>query len=171
MSKSKSVVERHIRVYASLYDAPAFRSLPFSALKLWVDLRTKNNGSNNGNISAALSTLRYRDWNSADTLNKALWKLLDRGLLRRTREGQPGPFRICALYAFTDLPTVRNDKLEIEGRQATREFAEWVPGKSFAPEKRARKVPANPNKKNPLFQKSGGYRSDDRSVTASTTGE
>src|SRR5437762_1701576 len=103
----KPPFERYLRIPAMVFDSAAFRTLPPSALKLWIDLRTLLNGYNNGNISAALSDLRRREWCSSSTLNSALWELLERGLLRRIREGKPGPFRICALYAFTDLPTVR----------------------------------------------------------------
>jgi hypothetical protein len=157
--------ERYFKVTALVFESVAFRTLPPSALKLWVDLRSRYNGSNNGNISAALSTLRPRGWRSPETLTRALWELLHRGLLRRTREGKPGPFRLCALYAFTDLPTARNDRLSIDGAQPTLEFAHWVPGRSYAPASKARKLPMNSKKS--LLQKPKHYRSNNRSVTAS----
>src|ERR1700694_2962252 len=125
MAKPQAL-ERYIMIKATVFDSPAFRTLPPSAAKLWIDLRTRFYGRNNGSISATLKELAIRSWCSSGTLDHALWELLDRGLLRRTREGKPGPFRICALYAFTDLPTDRNAKVGIEGGPATREFLSWV---------------------------------------------
>jgi hypothetical protein len=169
--KKRPSDERHIRIYASLYDSPAFRTLPRNALKLWIDLRRQNYGSNNGNISCTLAALRQYDWCSSDTLNRALWELLGRGLIRRTREGKPGPFRLCGLYAFTDIPTGRNDKLDIAGGPATKEFARWVPGMSFAPNTRAAKLAANSASKKTLIRELEGYRSAIRNVTAPQVGE
>lgn len=167
MTRQKAVFERYLKLTASVYDSPAFRTLPPSALKLWIDLRVQFRGGNNGNISAALTQLRSRGWSSDDTLSRALWVLLERGLLRRTREGKPGPFRLCSLYAFTDLPTARNDRLEIEGRDPTREFAGWVPGKSYAPQSKARKMP----KKKSLLQNAEQHCSRERNDTATGIGE
>jgi hypothetical protein len=169
--KRGALGERHIRIYASLYETPAFRTLPPSALKLWIDLRRAFNGCNNGNISCTLTSLRRYDWRSSDTLNRALWELLSRGLIRRTREGKPGPFRLCALYAFTDLPTAKNERLEIVGSPPTKEFASWVSGTSFAPITKAAKLPVNSARKKLLLQKPEGYRSTIQKHTALQTGE
>ncbi len=164
-------LERYITIKATVFDSPAFRTLPPSAAKLWIDLRTQFRGRNNGNISATLKTLAIRSWCSSETLNRALWELLDRGLLRRTREGKPGPLRICALYAFTDLPTDRNDRHGIEGGPATREFLSWVHGNSFAPNSKATKLASNPNKKKSPLLESEQYYSGNRTDTAPKTGE
>ena len=166
----KPPTDRYLSVKALVFDTPAFRTLPSAALKLWVDLRTQFRGGNNGNISAVLSALRHRRWRSSETLNRALWELLRRGLLRRTREGKPGPLRLCALFAFTDLPTNANDKLGIAKAGPSMEFAEWVPGSSFAPESRAKKLARNPNKKSPL-RISERQHFDNRKVTATKSGE
>lgn len=170
MKKIKSG-ERHLRIYASLYDSPAFRTLPPSALKLWIDLRRANNGSNNGNISCTLSQLRQYGWCSSGTLNRALWELLGRGLIRRTREGKPGPLRLCSLYAFADLPTAQNDRLGISGGPPTMEFARWLPGMSCAPNAKAAKLATNPAKKKTPLQESEQYRSENCSVAAPKDGE
>jgi len=167
----KPPTDRFIQIPSLLFDTPAFRTLPSAALKLWVDLRTQFRGTNNGNISAVLSTLRHRRWRSSETLSNAIWELLKRGLLRRTREGKPGPMRICALYAFTDLPTSRNDRLEIEGAVASKEYANWVSGISFAPESRAKKLARNPSRKKTPLRKLERQQFDSRRVTATKSGE
>jgi hypothetical protein len=158
--------ERYIQLTAMLFNSVAFRTLPPMALKLWFDLRVQFYGRNNGNISAVMSQLGARGWCSATTLTRAIWELLSRGLLKRTREGKPGPYRLCALYAFTDLATYANPKLGIKEGQPTREFASWVPGKSHAPKSKAAKVP---KEKTPL-QKMERYRSTKWSVTAPESG-
>ena len=108
---------------------------------------------------------------SSETLNRALWELLSRGLIRRTREGKPGPFRLCALYTFTDLPTVRIDRLGIADSPATTQFASWVPGVSYAPTTKATKLAANPARKNTPLRKPDGNRFENRNVTAPPIGE
>ena len=152
-----------------LFNSVAFRTLPPMALKLWFDLRVQFYGSNNGNISAVMSQLGARGWRSATTLTRAIWILLSRGLLKRIREGKPGPYRLCALYAFTDLATYANPKLGIKESQPTREFATWVPGESYAPDSRATKFAVVPKEKIPI-PKMEGYRSRKRSVTDPDSG-
>jgi hypothetical protein len=152
-----------------LFDSVAFRTLPPMALKLWFDLRVQFYGSNNGNICAVMSQLGARGWRSATTLTRAIWELLRRGLLKRTREGKPGPYRLCALYAFTDLPMYANPKLGLKEGAPTREFASWVPGKSHAPQSRAAKF-AQVSKEKTLPQKMERYRSTKWSVTDPDSG-
>jgi hypothetical protein len=167
----KPATDRFFSVTSYVYNSPAFHTLPSAALKLWVDLRTEYRGANNGNISAALSLLRHRGWCSSETLSRALWELLQRGLLRRTREGKPGPLRLCALFAFTDLPISSNDKLGLKGAGPSMEFASWVPGESFAPGSKAKKLARNTSKKKPPVRNSEQQRFDNRNVTATRNGE
>jgi hypothetical protein len=77
---------------------PEFGAIEPWALKLLIELAASYNGKNNGNLSAAYSTLRERGWNSPGTLNKAINQLVANGWLVRTRHG--GRNR-CALYAVT----------------------------------------------------------------------
>lgn len=139
-----------------MYASEAFGTLPPSAMKLYVDMRTQLNGYNNGRIDATMRTLRYRGWASTETLQRAIVELLGRGLIDRTRHGKPGPARICSLYRFTDLPTPKDDRRMINGRPATLEFRNWHPKKSGASEIEAT-----------LLRKSGRYRFENRSVAAS----
>ena len=138
--KSAKGKRRFVMIDASVYTTPAFRTLPSGATKLYLDLRTQYNGFNNGRIVCTLSELRHRGWVSDGTLTRALWTLLQRGLLLRTREGKPGPFRTCAYYAFADQPIAKDAKHGIRGANPTHEYLSWVEGKSFAPESKARKI-------------------------------
>src|SRR5437867_11636545 len=105
MSKRSAQQEHWVQIKRTVYNSVAFRTLPPSALKLWIDLRTQFRGNNNGNINAAMSVLVHRGWTSTQTLHRALPELLERGLIARTRQGKPGPYRVCSLFRFTDLAT------------------------------------------------------------------
>ncbi|MHB8391857.1 MAG: hypothetical protein ACYDBH_20150 [Acidobacteriaceae bacterium] len=67
-------------------------------VKLLMDLYGQFNGSNNGDLSAAMTLMMPRGWKSKDTLHRALCGLLDKGFLQKTRQG--GKHR-CSLYAVT----------------------------------------------------------------------
>lgn len=116
---------RYVRIEDAIYLSDAFKTLPPSALKLWVDMRTQLNGYNNGRIDARKETLAGRGWTSPETLYRALNELLERGLLVCTRKGKRGPARICSLFRFTDLPTEKDEKRFVEGSRATWDFMQW----------------------------------------------
>ena len=117
---------RYLRIDDQVYNSEAFRTLPPSAAKLWVDMRTQFSGSNNGAISAAMSLLVHRGWVSNDTLHRALGELLDRGLLACTRKGKPGPFQVASLFRFTDLVCAKNEAKFVDGRDASHEYRTWT---------------------------------------------
>lgn len=164
--------ERYVKIDASVYGTPAFRTLPSGATKLYLDLRMQYNGFNNGRIVCTLSRLRERGWVSDGTLTKALWTLLDRGLLLRTRQGKPGPFRMCAYYAFADLPIAKDEEHGVRGANPSHEYASWVNGQSFAPESRARKISATcADREKSLPSNPQLNSSEGRNVTAANDGE
>jgi len=116
---------RYLRIEDAVYLSEAFRTLPPSALKLWIDMRTQLNGYNNGRIDATKKTLAGRGWTSPETIYRALHELLDRGLLVCTRKGKQGPARICSLFRFTDLAAEKDEKRFVEGGPATFDFKLW----------------------------------------------
>jgi hypothetical protein len=95
---------RHARVYCTLLDSPAWRCLGWSARALFMDLRASLGKTNNGDLSATLSTLKHRGWRSPSTLARALQELQALGFIVKTRGGgvETGS-KVCALYAFTDV--------------------------------------------------------------------
>ncbi len=156
---------RSLRIDDAVYNSEAFRTLPPSALKLWIDMRTQFNGSNNGTISAAMSLLVHRGWNSVDTLYRALHELLDRGLIACTRKGKAGPSRIASFFRFTDLACARNDDKFIEGKDAGQEYLTWTAKGSPEQKFRAPEIGAV------LLRKSERYRSGNRSDHSPTAPE
>lgn len=115
---------RHIRIYCNLLDSPAYRVLSWSSRALFIDLRASLKGTNNGNISAALSDLKHRGWRSAATLANALFELQALGFIAKTRGGgiEHGS-KVCSLYRFTDVEVFEIPKLAIEATKATHDYA------------------------------------------------
>ena len=75
-----------------------FRCLSPRATKLAIDIAAQYRGSNNGDLSATLSLMRDRGWNSSDQLFRARKELVDRGLIVTSRQGG---LNKCSLFALT----------------------------------------------------------------------
>jgi hypothetical protein len=78
-----------------------WHALSPKAVKMFVYLATQYSGFNNGDISAAWSTMREKGWRSKGTLHAALAELVAAGWIRKTRQG--GKNR-CSLYAVGIYP-------------------------------------------------------------------
>ena len=88
-----------------------FRTLSPRATKLVVDIAAQYRGSNNGDLSATLSLMRDRGWNSSDQLDKAKKELVEKDVIRVARQGG---LNKCNLYALTWFPIDECDgKLDI----------------------------------------------------------
>ena len=88
-----------------------FRTLSPRATKLVVDIAAQYRGSNNGDLSATLSLMRDRGWNSSDQLDKAKKELVGKDVIRVARQGG---LNKCNLYALTWFPIDEcNGKLDI----------------------------------------------------------
>ena len=118
--------EHFVRLRAAVYQSEAFRTLPDSALKLWIDLRTKFYGHNNGDLTITLRTMKFRGWNSNSKLTRAREALLKRGLIRRTKYCGPNVFHRASRYAFTDENIARNDEVGVAGASASHEYLNWT---------------------------------------------
>jgi hypothetical protein len=90
-------------------------------------MRMALNRSNNGDLSATLSTLRHSGWGSATTLATALYELMAVGLLVRTRAGgvEHGS-RVCSLYGFTDLDIFEHPTKGIPASKATHGYRQFT---------------------------------------------
>lgn len=90
---------RHVRIYCTLLDSLAWRVMGWSSRALFLDMRSSVNGSNNGNLSATLASLKHRGWKSAATLANALFELQALGFIAKTRGGgvEHGS-KVCSLY-------------------------------------------------------------------------
>ena len=78
-----------------------FRTLSPRATKLLIDIAAQYRGNNNGDLSATLSLMRDRGWNSSDQLDKAKKELVGKDVIRVARQGG---LNKCNLYALTWFP-------------------------------------------------------------------
>lgn len=119
---------RHVRIYCDLLDSPAWYALSKTSRSLFLDLRSFVGPTNNGNISAALSLMRKKGWNSSSTLADALFELQVLGFLAKTRDtvGVENGSRVCCLYRFTDLSTYPFPKLFIETHPETHDYRDYT---------------------------------------------
>lgn len=74
-------------------------SLSGRATKMLITLAGQYNGSNNGDLTAAMSVVRKLGWNSNDQIRKALDELLEANFIVLTRQGRRP--KIPSLYAIT----------------------------------------------------------------------
>ncbi len=82
-----------------------YRNLKPYAAKLLNLMLMQFNGNNNGDLSAAWSTMSEYGFKSKGTLNRSINALLDAGLIIRTRESYfQHPNNQCRLYAVTWKP-------------------------------------------------------------------
>ena len=108
-------------------DSPAFINLTQLGRALYVDLRRQFNGRNNGDICAADCLLKPYGW-SHSSIHRGLKELIANGLIEKTRQGGIGAMsRTSTLYAFTEQPVTANPKKQIQGKQASRAYLEFVP--------------------------------------------
>lgn len=117
----------HVRIYWELLDSVAWRSLGYASQSLFVVLRRKLMGTNNGNISATLSDLKHHGWRSSATLAKALKELQVLGFIAVTRQGGIAlGQRVCTLYRFTDVDVYEHPKLGIAPIAATNDWKKYA---------------------------------------------
>jgi len=100
-SKGRSSTDSFVSLPHRLMDSRAFASLSPRATKLLLELAAQYRGMNNGDLSAPLSVLKKRGWNSSDQLAKAKKELIAKGLIIVSRQGG---LNRCSLYALTWKP-------------------------------------------------------------------
>lgn len=118
---------RHVRIYCTLLDSLAWRVMGWSSRALFLDMRSSVNGSNNGNLSATLASLKHRGWRSAATLANALFELQALGFIAKTRGGgvEHGS-KVCSLYRFTDLDMFEFPKQGLAHQKATHDYLRYA---------------------------------------------
>lgn len=115
-------------------DSENFKKLTGKGLKLLLDLcsqlRFKRGGAiNNGDLTAAMTILCDRGWNSNESLDYAIKELLHYGFISVTRKGYK---KVCSLYAVTWLAIDDcNGKLDVKPtRKSSNEYfndkPKWV---------------------------------------------
>ena len=107
MAKSiaKKSIGRFIAIPFVVLKSEDYRNLKPYAAKLLTLMLMQYNGNNNGDMSAAWSTMSEYGFKSKGTLNRSINALLDANLITRTRDSYfQHPNNQCALYAVTWKP-------------------------------------------------------------------
>lgn len=153
---TSGAVAAHVRISLDMLNSPSFCALSAYEVKLYVDMRSKLRSTNNGNIDAALTTLRHRGWSSPTTLAKCLRALEAVGLIAKTRAtvGVENGSKVCNLYRFTDLDVFEQKQVHVNACKASddwRKFETLRHAKAVLRD--ARQVPTNEPRKKTTLQK------------------
>ena len=103
--------------YAMLH-SPAWRSLSGQAVKVFLELRTRFHGANNGRLILSLEEASRLLGLGKATVQRALDELQEKGFVIRTRRGQ-WYGRLASTWAVVDRP--------IEGMGAVQGWKTWQP--------------------------------------------
>ena len=113
----------HVRLHWNIIDSVAWCALSWADQGLWIAMRRKLTGSNNGNIEATLGALRDAGFTSSASLSKSLRALLTVGLIAKTRQGGiTHGSKLCSLYRFTDEAMHEWVKLGIKAMPPTNDW-------------------------------------------------
>lgn len=113
----------HVRVYWSILDSPAWRTLTHADVRVYLALRRKLGRTNNGDINATLAEMKHAGISSSSTLSTALHRLEALGFIEKTRQGGIAHGgKLCSLYRFTDEPTYDIAKAGVRAGPATNEW-------------------------------------------------
>jgi hypothetical protein len=126
MSRSKPPKDPrggHARLYWSILDSPAWRTLTHADVRVYLALRRKLGRTNNGDINATLGEMKHAGISSSSTLSAALHRLEALGFIEKTRQGGIAHGgKLCSLYRFTDEPTFDIAKAGVRAGPATNEW-------------------------------------------------
>ncbi len=105
--------------------SPAWRSLRGPAAKVWLELRCRYNGSNNGKLALSCDAAARLLGLGKATVLRAFQELQDKGFIVMTQRGQ-WYGRRATTWAVTDKPC--------DGHLATRAWNTWIPDKKAIPQ-------------------------------------
>lgn len=117
MGRSKSDIQ-HFPLTYQMAKSAAWRSLSPAAVKVYIELRCRFHGHNNGEITLSMDEGAALLHMSKSTVKRALEELKDKGFIKRTRRGQ-WLGRIASTYAVTNV--------RLNGNEATNDWKAWRP--------------------------------------------
>ena len=121
--------ERFVKLIYPLLESEAWRWLKPNSQAVYIELRRRFNGSNNGKISFSLAEGARILRASKTTIQTALVELEEHGFIKLVKKGY-FQGRMASEYALTDE--------RLEGYPPTREWQRWRPTKTH----RRRQTPA-----------------------------
>jgi len=117
-------LEPYAKFDCSFVRSAVFRSLSGSAVKVFMEIRCRFNGGNNGKLTLSLEEGARLLGLGKATVSRALAELQEKGLLTCTKRGQ-WYGRQASTWAVTLLP--------VDGNLATHEYKHWRPSKAAIP--------------------------------------
>jgi predicted transcriptional regulator len=101
--------------------------LTHADVRVYLAMRRKLKGSNNGDINATLAEMRHAGISSSSTLAAALHRLEALGFIDKTRQGGiANGGKQCSLYRFTDEQTFDMAKAGVKAGPATNEWQRFA---------------------------------------------
>ena len=113
--------EQFVPIPYNMAHSIAWRSLNGSVVKVYVELRSRYNGNNNGELSLSMDEGKRLLGLGKSTIARALKILVKRGFITVTRRGQ-WYGRLATTYAVTDR--------SLNGELATNAWRHWRPEKT-----------------------------------------
>ena len=120
--------ERFIKLTYSVLESEAWRWLRPISKAVYIELRRRYNGRNNGRISLSLSEAAHILKASKSSISTALKQLETHGFIKLVKKGY-FTGRMASEYALTDE--------QLDGHPPTREWRRWQPTKPH----RRRQIP------------------------------
>ena len=121
--------ERFVKLTYTLIESEAWRWLRPISKAVYIELKQRYNGLNNGKISLSLAEAARILRASKSTIQKALLELEEHGFIKLVKKGY-FTGRMASEYALTDE--------QLDGYPPTREWRQWQPTKPY----RRRQIPA-----------------------------
>lgn len=112
--------ERFVKLTYPLLESEAWRWLRPISQSVYIELRRRFNGSNNGKISLSLSEAANILKASKSSISRALKQLETHGFIKLIKKGY-FTGRMASEYALTDE--------QLDGYPPTREWKQWQPTK------------------------------------------
>ena len=112
--------ERFVKLTYPLIESQAWRWLRPISQSVYIELRRRYNGLNNGRISLSLSEAAHILKASKSSISKALKQLETHGFIKLIKKGY-FTGRMASEYALTDE--------QLDGYPPTREWKQWQPNK------------------------------------------
>ncbi len=121
-AKGRNAFPQYIPVPYSMAQSEAFRSLKSVSVKVWIELRSRYTGFNNGNVHLSYRQAAKCLGIGRTSAQTAFHELEERGFIELMQIGHMMG-RQATLWRITDQG--------YNGKQATNEWRKWKPGMSF----------------------------------------
>ncbi|MFC4270592.1 helix-turn-helix domain-containing protein [Sneathiella chungangensis] len=122
LTNGRNKNEQFVPLPYAMVRSEAWLSLSSGSIKVYVELRSKFNGGNNGELSLSYATARKKLHLGNSTIEKAFDELEERGFIALIKEGH-WYGRKAAEWRATDRP--------YQGNPATNAWRRWKPGMDF----------------------------------------